>query len=188
MCAAQNVDFGNVIVHEHQTRVPDAIDTRSTREMPEWMYFRGRHITDNWPTLPPPLEIANPLGWNAGVDPCQPVRDYIFPGDLLFVYDDDPTPSGLVDAVKRDLHIHSLIDDGYKLCVTQCEQRFDPVNPRLSDVPDSWWTPAPNERGGYQYRTNTLIFGKHVETLLDGCAGSNNITEEMVVGMINNVP
>ena len=56
---------------------------------------------------------------------------------------------------------------------------------RLTDLPESWFVPAPNERGGYQYRTQTLIFGKYVETLLDGCAGSNNVTEEMIVGMIN---
>ena len=56
---------------------------------------------------------------------------------------------------------------------------------RLTELPESWYAPAPNERGGYQYRTQTLIFGKYVETLLDGCAGSNNVTEEMIVGMIN---
>jgi hypothetical protein len=55
----------------------------------------------------------------------------------------------------------------------------------LTEVPDNWWTETPNERGGYQYRTCVQLFGVDVETLLDGGAGSNNITEEMVVGVIN---
>ena len=41
---------------------------------------------------------------------------------------------------------------------------------------------AENEAGGYQYRTAVRVLGKNVETMLDGCAGSNHVTEELVVG------
>jgi len=55
----------------------------------------------------------------------------------------------------------------------------------LADLPSNWWTEAPNERGGYQYKTACRVFGRDVEMLLDGCAGSNNVTEEFVTGLIN---
>ena len=42
-----------------------------------------------------------------------------------------------------------------------------------------------NDRGGYQYKTVTKILGKKVETLLDGGAGSNHVTEELVVSILN---
>ena len=29
------------------------------------------------------------------------------------------------------------------------------------------------------------VLGKNVETMLDGCAGTNHVTEELVVGMVN---
>ncbi|CAK9056517.1 unnamed protein product, partial [Durusdinium trenchii] len=48
-----------------------------------------------------------------------------------------------------------------------------------------WWHVVPNEPGGYQYSTVVQILDKKVDTMLDGCAGSNHITEELVVGIIN---
>jgi len=54
----------------------------------------------------------------------------------------------------------------------------------LSQLPSNWWVTTPNERGGYQYKTACLVLDRQVETLLDGCAGANSITEELVVGMI----
>ena len=44
---------------------------------------------------------------------------------------------------------------------------------------------AENGAGGYQFRTVVRVLGKNVETMLDGCAGSNHVTEELVVGMLN---
>ena len=38
---------------------------------------------------------------------------------------------------------------------------------------------------GYQYKTLTEICGARVETMLDGCARSNHVTEELVCGMLN---
>ena len=42
-----------------------------------------------------------------------------------------------------------------------------------------------NEPGGYQYRTVVKVIDRKVETMLDGCAGSNHVTEELVAGMLN---
>ena len=55
----------------------------------------------------------------------------------------------------------------------------------LDELPQDWWHIAENEAGGYQYRTVARVLGKNVETMLDGCAGSNHVTEELVVGMLN---
>ncbi|CAK9039750.1 unnamed protein product [Durusdinium trenchii] len=55
----------------------------------------------------------------------------------------------------------------------------------LDELPKDWWHVVPNEPGGYQYRTVVQILDKKVDTMLDGCAGSNHITEELVVGIIN---
>ena len=44
---------------------------------------------------------------------------------------------------------------------------------------------AENEAGGYQYRTVVQVLDKKVETMLDGCAGANHITEELLMGMLN---
>ena len=51
-----------------------------------------------------------------------------------------------------------------------------------------WWSlayMAYNEPGGYQYRTVVQVLEKHVECMLDGCAGANHVTEEFLVGMLN---
>ena len=55
----------------------------------------------------------------------------------------------------------------------------------LGELPANWWVETANERGGYQYKTVCKVFGREVEMLLDGCAGSNNVTEEFVTGLIN---
>ncbi|MEC8942206.1 MAG: hypothetical protein VYC95_05695, partial [Verrucomicrobiota bacterium] len=56
---------------------------------------------------------------------------------------------------------------------------------RLEDLPASWWTQCPNDEGGYNYRTFSHIVSVPVETLLDGGAGVNSVTEEIVCGAIN---
>ena len=55
----------------------------------------------------------------------------------------------------------------------------------LDGLPTDWWTVVDNASGGYQYKTLTEICGVRVETMLDGCAGSNHVTEELVCGMLN---
>ena len=55
----------------------------------------------------------------------------------------------------------------------------------LDQLPKDWWKVVENERGGYQYRTVTKVIDTLVETMLDGCAGSNHVTEELVVSMLN---
>ena len=55
----------------------------------------------------------------------------------------------------------------------------------LDRLPKDWWHVVENDRGGYQYKTVTKILGKKVETLLDGGAGSNHVTEELVVSILN---
>ena len=52
----------------------------------------------------------------------------------------------------------------------------------LDELPGDWWS---NEPGGYQYRTVVQVLGKRVECMLDGCAGANHVTEELLVGMLN---
>ncbi|CAJ1448996.1 unnamed protein product, partial [Effrenium voratum] len=54
----------------------------------------------------------------------------------------------------------------------------------LDDLPKDWWEVVQNESGGYQYRTVVKILGKQVECMLDGGAGANHITEELVVSMV----
>ena len=59
---------------------------------------------------------------------------------------------------------------------------------RLGDLPNSWWTKVDNDLGGYQYKTVVHFMkdtSKPVECLLDGCAGVNSVSEELVVGLIN---
>ena len=59
---------------------------------------------------------------------------------------------------------------------------------RLKDLPDSWWTKVPNDSGGYQYKTVVHFMSdtsKPVDCLLDGCAGVNSVSEELVIGLIN---
>ena len=55
----------------------------------------------------------------------------------------------------------------------------------LDEVPSDWFHLAENESGGYQYKTVVKVLDKKVEVMLDGCAGSNHITEELVIGMLN---
>ena len=55
----------------------------------------------------------------------------------------------------------------------------------LDELPQDWWLIADNEAGGYQYRSVVRVLGKNVETMLDGSARSNRVTEELVVGMLN---
>ena len=55
----------------------------------------------------------------------------------------------------------------------------------LDELPQDWWHIAENDAGGYQYRTVERVLGKNVETMLDGCASSNHVTEELVVGLLN---
>ena len=61
------------------------------------------------------------------------------------------------------------------------KQPFTP----LDQIPSDWFHVVENERGGYQYRTSVRVLDKLVETMLDGCAGSNHVTEELVCGMLN---
>ena len=55
----------------------------------------------------------------------------------------------------------------------------------LDELPGDWWSLAENEPGGYQYRTVAQVLGRRVECMLDGCAGANHVTEELLVGMLN---
>ena len=55
----------------------------------------------------------------------------------------------------------------------------------MDELPQDWWHLAENEAGGYQYRTVVQVLDKKVETMLDGCAGANHITEELLMGMLN---
>ena len=55
----------------------------------------------------------------------------------------------------------------------------------VDELPADWWHLAENEAGGYQYRTVVQVLDKKVETMLDGCAGANHITEELLMGMLN---
>ena len=55
----------------------------------------------------------------------------------------------------------------------------------LDELPGDWWSLAENEPGGYQYRTVVQVLGKRVECMLDGCAGANHVTEELLGGMLN---
>ena len=54
----------------------------------------------------------------------------------------------------------------------------------LDQLPKKWWKPTENSKGGYQYQTEVKILGRYVGCLLDGCAGCNSVTEELVVGAI----
>eukprot|EP00435_Cladocopium_sp_Y103_P020683 s114_g5.t1 len=47
--------------------------------------------------------------------------------------------------------------------------------------PDGWKAPS----GGYQYKSVVKVLDRKVETMLDGCAGANHVTEELVAGMLN---
>ena len=55
----------------------------------------------------------------------------------------------------------------------------------MDELPTNWWHLAENEAGGYQYRTVVQVLDKKVETMLDGCAGANHITEKLLLGMLN---
>ena len=55
----------------------------------------------------------------------------------------------------------------------------------LDELPTEWWSVVDNASGGHQYKTLTEIYGARVETMLDGCAGSNHVTEELVCGVLN---
>lgn len=56
----------------------------------------------------------------------------------------------------------------------------------LDDLPQNWWVKVSNSSLGYNYRTHTTLLGEYpVETLLDGGASVNSVTEEIVVGAIN---
>ena len=54
----------------------------------------------------------------------------------------------------------------------------------LDQMPKRWWREAENAKGGYQYQTEVKILDRYVGCLLEGCAGCNSITEEVVVGAI----
>ena len=54
----------------------------------------------------------------------------------------------------------------------------------LDQMPRKWWKQVENAKGGYQYQTEVKIMNRYVGCLLDGCAGCNSITEEVVVGAI----
>ena len=54
----------------------------------------------------------------------------------------------------------------------------------LDQLPKRWWTDAPNCKGGYQYQTEVKVLDRYVGCLLDGCAGCNSVTEEVVMGAI----
>ena len=54
----------------------------------------------------------------------------------------------------------------------------------LDQIPSDWFQVVENERGGYQYKASVRVLDKLVETMLDGCAGSNHVTEELVCGML----
>ncbi|CAK9017668.1 Pro-Pol polyprotein, partial [Durusdinium trenchii] len=74
--------------------------------------------------------------------------------------------------------------------VLSLEQPSNPADGKsrftsLDDLPKDWFHLAENEPGGYQYKTVVRVLDKKVETMLDGCAGSNHLTEELVVGMLN---
>ena len=59
----------------------------------------------------------------------------------------------------------------------------------LRDVPKNWWVDPGHEvdddNGGYQYMTRGNIGAAIVEILVDGCAGVNSVSEELVVGVIS---
>ena len=55
----------------------------------------------------------------------------------------------------------------------------------LDEVPKDWFHVVENEPGGYQYKSVVKILDRKVETMLDGCAGANHVTEELVAGMLN---
>ena len=55
----------------------------------------------------------------------------------------------------------------------------------LDELPGDWWSLAENEPGTYQHRTVLQVLGRRVECMLDGCAGANHVTEELLVGMLN---
>ncbi|CAK9071601.1 unnamed protein product, partial [Durusdinium trenchii] len=55
----------------------------------------------------------------------------------------------------------------------------------LDDIPKDWFHLVENEAGGYQYKSVVKVLDRKVEVMLDGCAGSNHITEELVTGMLN---
>ena len=55
----------------------------------------------------------------------------------------------------------------------------------LDEVPKDWFHVVENEPGGYQYKTVVKVLDRKVETMLDGCAGANHVTEELVAGMLN---
>ena len=44
--------------------------------------------------------------------------------------------------------------------------------------------PAPNARGGYQYVSQVRVLGVTMACLLDGCAGVNSVTEEIVIAAL----
>ena len=54
----------------------------------------------------------------------------------------------------------------------------------VDELPDSWWMEAPNLKGGYQYESECQILDKKVPLLLDGCAGCNSCSEELIAAMI----
>ena len=54
----------------------------------------------------------------------------------------------------------------------------------LDQLPKKWWKLTENSKGRYQYQTEVKILGRYVGCLLDGCAGCNSVTEELVVGAV----
>ena len=47
----------------------------------------------------------------------------------------------------------------------------------LDDIPKDGFHLVENEAGGYQYKSVVKVLDRKVEVMLDGCAGSNHITE-----------
>ena len=114
-----------------------------------------------------------PQGWNApsGSGLSNPFHAFtvVACGPTLDAVKEPAAAAGVFAAAARPDGV-----EGKKGCFTD-----------LDRLPKDWWHVVDNDKGGYQYKTVTKILGKKVETLLDGGAGSNHVTEELVVSILN---
>ena len=55
----------------------------------------------------------------------------------------------------------------------------------LDELPDLWWALAEAEQVGHNNRTQAKLAGVPVEVMLGRGATCNSVTDELVVGMIN---
>ena len=135
-------------------------------------------MSHSLPTAPAVGQSGNSsgsvLGWNSG--PCGAGLTNPFAAfTVVAVKPGEDSPGSAVAAAVFAAGTRSVGEDG----------GASKALTSLDEIPKAWWKVVENERGGYQYKTVTKVLDKRVETLLDGGAGSNHVTEELVVSILN---